>query len=206
MGVGIPSSRDLLPLLNMFLVCEHISISTWAKERANPCASVQFSILPNQIINNVGLSVVGSDQCLRGEGGRPGSRVGGPLATFFWAADQLPKEFYGQLGTADKMLFVKSVPASYTPKELFLQNKTTRPFKNHMEGHFSQVLFFLDGASLPVGLDCRGPSQRPLPTPTSVSCTHILWGNLGCVHNIRVKVRKMRNIAKQPFQVAKMDK
>ena len=54
----------------------------------------------------------------------PGNRAGGPLAICFQAADRgCRKEFYGQPGIAEKMLSVKFVPASYTPKGLLLQKK-----------------------------------------------------------------------------------
>ena len=68
------------------------------------------------------------------------------------------------------------------------------------------VLYFPDGASLSVKLDFRDPPTRPPAHPSPGQLyIEILWGCLGCVYNVRVKVRKMRTIAKQPFQVAKME-
>ena len=83
-----------------------INISTsplFAKERANPCDSVQFSILANQIISILGLFVVrSSGQCSRGEVGGGSSQQltyedvqetepEGPLQPLFRAADGLPE-------------------------------------------------------------------------------------------------------------------
>ena len=45
----------------------------------------------------------------------------GPLEFFFGQRTGCRKEFYGQPETAEKMLSVKFVPASYTPKGLFLR-------------------------------------------------------------------------------------
>ena len=122
----------------MFLFYEHISVPSWAKERATPCGSVQFSMLPNQIINSVGLSVVGSGQCSLGEVGGHSRQIrfkavrekeaGGLLQLFFGQRIGCRKEFYGQPETAEKMLSVKFVPASYTPKGLFLQKNAVRIF------------------------------------------------------------------------------
>ena len=89
--------------LILFLFFEHISIATWAKEHANPCDSAKFSIFPNQVINIVGLSVVGRGQCSRGEVGGGSclqltfeavreTESEGPHVTYlFRAADQLPE-------------------------------------------------------------------------------------------------------------------
>ena len=60
---AFPFTPSRSSCLILFLFFEHMSIPTWAKERANPCDSEQFSILPNQILNIVDLSVVGSGQC-----------------------------------------------------------------------------------------------------------------------------------------------
>ena len=45
----------------------------------------------------------------------------GPLEIFFGQRIGCRKEFYGQPETAEKMLSVKFVPPSYTPKGLFLR-------------------------------------------------------------------------------------
>ena len=79
-------------------------------------------------------------------------------------------------------------------------------FFTRMESHVSQVLYFPDGASLSVKLDFRDPLTRPLAHPNPGQLyTEMLWGNLGCVHNLRVKLRNRRTIAKQLFQVAEME-
>ena len=97
----------------LILSYEHISILTWAKERANPCNSVQFSIRPNEMVNIVGMSVVGSGQCSCG--GRRGwssnswdlrlseNSVRGPLAGFCGQRIGCWKEFYGQPETVGKL-------------------------------------------------------------------------------------------------------
>ena len=84
---------------SLCLLYEHISIPTWAKERANPCDSVQLSIRPNQMVNIVGLSVVGSGQCSRGEVGG-GSANSSDLRRSGKQIQRAPWKFFSGSGPA----------------------------------------------------------------------------------------------------------
>ena len=46
----------------------------------------------------------------------------------------------------------------------------------------------------------RPPHKAPAHPGLGQLHTGILWGYLGCVDNLRVQVRNMRTIAKQPFR------
>ena len=87
------------------------------------------------MVNIVGLSMVGSGEVGGGSANSSDLRRSGKQSqrapcNLFSAADRLPEEFYGQPETAEKMLSVKFVPASYTLKGLFLRKNAVRNFLN----------------------------------------------------------------------------
>ena len=97
-------------------------------------------MLPNRIVNIVGLSVVGSGQCSRGEVGvecqqlgfkAVGNRVGGPLATFFGQRIGCRKEIYGQPEAAEKMLSVNLCQHPTLQKAFFRGKNAVRNFQTH---------------------------------------------------------------------------
>ena len=146
------------PLI-LILFYEHISILTWAKERANPCNSVQFSIRANENGHHCG-HVSGRKRSvfMWGRSGWERQQLGFTAVRkqrqrapckLFRAADRL---LGGTLWTASN--------CGETPKGLFLRENAV-----HMEGHFLQVLYFPDGVSLSVKWILEAPSQDPLPCP-----------------------------------------
>ena len=80
------------------------------------------------------------------------------------------KEFYGQPGTAEKVLSINFVPASYTPKGLF-QRKSMHSVIVKTDGRPSFAGAVYSRWCLSVRkIGFETPSQGPLRTPTPVSC------------------------------------
>ena len=110
--------------LILFLFYDHSSIPTWAKERANPCDSVQLVQHTSEsdgqhcgLVSGRKRSVitweVGGGSA-NSSGAVRETESAGPLQPSFGQRIGCRKEFYGQPEAADKMLSVQFAPASYT--------------------------------------------------------------------------------------------